>query len=131
MRPQSLVFPLRFVLHLLTMKRVDPDARGMTATGEARMKEPSRAPILKLLAWIVLFVILGTPLVAFLWETLNALLTGHFDALQIAISVPVLALFYGLLLILARFIEKWDAGSSEFAHPAPAEDPISIHPAGK
>lgn len=72
-----------------------------------------RANIVKLFGWIVLFVVVGTPMVAFLWETLNRTLAGNFDALRVAISVPVLALLYALLILLARFVQRWDARPAE------------------
>jgi hypothetical protein len=63
----------------------------------------------RLIATIALFALLGTPLVAFLWETLNRLMVGWFDPVRIAISIPVLVLLYFLLRYIARATERLTA----------------------
>ncbi|MGI9190037.1 MAG: hypothetical protein ACR2F9_07815 [Longimicrobiaceae bacterium] len=50
---------------------------------------------------MALFVLLGMPLVGYVWETLNRLLAGHFDPLRLAVSVPLLVLLVVLLRVLA------------------------------
>lgn len=62
----------------------------------------------QLLAWEALFVILGTPLIAYLWETLNQLLALHADVARLGISVPVLLVLLGLLSLLSRRIQYWN-----------------------
>ena len=52
--------------------------------------------------WLVLFILLGMPLVAYLWETLHQILAWHFELTRLLISVPVLGLFVGLLFALNR-----------------------------
>jgi uncharacterized Tic20 family protein len=96
------------------------------------MQESPRAYVLKLFGWIALFVALGAPLVAWLWETLNGLLAGHFDALRVAISVPVLAVLYVLLILLARFVQRLDAPQTEAAPSVspPRNDPAPGPPPG-
>ena len=51
---------------------------------------------------IGLFVLLGVPMVAYLWETLNQLLALRLDPRRLLISLPVLAAFVGLLAVLGR-----------------------------
>lgn len=62
--------------------------------------------------WVMaVFVIVGTPLIAILWQTLNELL-----ALQVRSSlwfaVPALILFVLLLRLLRRTLEQGDAHAS-------------------
>ena len=56
----------------------------------------------KIFPWLALFIALGMPLVAYLWETLHQILAWHFEPTRLLISVPVLALFLGLLFVLSR-----------------------------
>lgn len=58
---------------------------------------------------ILLLVIPGGLLIAWLWETLNRLLAGHIEPARLLISVPVLAVFLLLLRYMARTIAAWDA----------------------
>lgn len=59
--------------------------------------------------WLImaLSVVVGAPLVAFLWETLNELLALHVNLLRLLISLPVLLLFAGMLWLLGRTIRRW------------------------
>jgi hypothetical protein len=59
-----------------------------------------------LIGLIFLFVLLGIPLAAYLWETLNRVMAGYLDPVRIALSIPVLLLFAGLLVLLARFTRR-------------------------
>jgi len=63
----------------------------------------------KLAGVLALFVIVGVPVTAYLWETLNQLLTGHIALGRIAASVPIALLFVGLLLLLARALGRLEA----------------------
>jgi hypothetical protein len=60
----------------------------------------------RLIAMISLFALLGTPLVAFLWETLNRLMAGWFDPVRIVISVPALVILYFLLRYMGRVTQR-------------------------
>lgn len=60
----------------------------------------------KLTGMIALFAVLGIPLVAYLWETLNEALALKFDPPRLAISVAALALFLGLLFLLKKSIQS-------------------------
>jgi hypothetical protein len=61
--------------------------------------------------FIVLPVAIGIPLVGYLWETANQVLTGQVDATRIAISAPLLVVFVLLLRWLARGVVAFDRGS--------------------
>lgn len=64
----------------------------------------------KLLLLILLFALLGTPLVAYLWDTLNELVALHVNPVRLLIAIPVLLVFIGLLKLLAIQVRRWDAG---------------------
>ncbi len=61
----------------------------------------------KVLALMALYVLLGIPLVAYLWETINELLAFDVDPVRLLIAVPVLLLFLGLLILLNRLVRRW------------------------
>jgi len=63
-----------------------------------------------LVAGIALFVVIGIPLTAYVWETLNQLLAGRVVArARLLITLPALALLIGLWRVLARTVQRWDA----------------------
>jgi hypothetical protein len=59
-----------------------------------------------LIGTIALFTVLGAPILAFLWETLNRVLAGHFDLVRIGISLPLMVVFYFVLRWMARVAER-------------------------
>lgn len=61
-----------------------------------------------LMAIMLLFVILGAPMVYYLWTTVNEILVGHIVGGRLGISIIVLLIFLGLLSILTRSIRRWD-----------------------
>ena len=61
-----------------------------------------------LIATMLAFVLVGAPMVFYLWTTINEVLAGHFDGGRIGITVIVLLIFLGLLSILTRSIRRWD-----------------------
>ena len=56
---------------------------------------------------MALFVALGAPMVAYLWETLNELLALTVNPPRLLWSVPVLILFVVYLRWMGRSIQKW------------------------
>jgi hypothetical protein len=56
---------------------------------------------------IGLYVVLGAPLVGFLWQTVNEVLALHFDPIQLLLSVPAAALLGVLLVLLNRSVTRW------------------------
>jgi hypothetical protein len=62
----------------------------------------------KLVGIIALFTVLGIPLLAFLWETLNKLIAGVFEPWRLLVSVPVLVVFLVVLRFLARSVARLD-----------------------
>lgn len=65
-----------------------------------------RMTTLKVVGMLGLFTVLGIPLVAYLWETLNQALALHFNPARLGISVAALALFLGLLFRLKKSIQS-------------------------
>lgn len=72
------------------------------------MTQDRRLTFGRLLGAIAIFVIVGTPMVAYLWETLNKALAGYFDSIRILIAVPVLALFVIMTRYIARLVTRWE-----------------------
>jgi len=50
----------------------------------------------KLIVAIAAFVTLGIPLVAYVWETINRTLSGHFEAGRVPFTLLALALLFGV-----------------------------------
>ncbi len=63
----------------------------------------------KVVLLMALVVLLGLPMVAYLWETINRLLALDFDPVRIAISVPVLVVFLGFVTFVGRKLNAWHA----------------------
>lgn len=58
---------------------------------------------------IALFVIVGVPLVAVIWDALNRLFAGQVDWKWIGAAVVAGVLLWVLLRILARTVSRWQA----------------------
>jgi hypothetical protein len=80
----------------------------MNATDE---RAPQRLPTLgfgRLMLVMAAFVVIGTPLVYFLWTALNDVLAGRLDGRHLAFAAPALVLFLVLLRYLARAVRRWE-----------------------
>ncbi len=55
---------------------------------------------------LLLFVLIGIPLVSYLWETLNQLLGLHFDVQRFLISIVILAVLGGVLYVFSRQLNR-------------------------
>jgi hypothetical protein len=62
----------------------------------------------KLVAAMAVYVLVGFPLVWYLWETVNELLKAQVEGRQLLLAVPVLLLLLGLLILLGRSVQRWD-----------------------
>ncbi|ARA91986.1 MAG: hypothetical protein D6685_14625 [Bacteroidetes bacterium] len=58
-------------------------------------------------AFIALCLLIGFPIVGYLWETINQLLSLRVTGTRLLISLPLLAAFIGLLLWMARRLQRW------------------------
>jgi hypothetical protein len=79
-------------------------APGVSAHGEA---SPARGTA-GLTAGIAAFVFLGVPLLAYVWETLNDLLAGHWNPRRFLIAIPAFLLLLLLGRICAGVVQRWD-----------------------
>lgn len=64
--------------------------------------------LFKLLGGMALLVVVGAPMVWYLWEVLTQLLAGVFDARSMLIAVPVLVVFLAFLRFVSRTVQNWD-----------------------
>jgi hypothetical protein len=67
----------------------------------------------KLVGIIAVFTLLGIPVLAYLWETLNKLIAGVFEPWRLLVSVPVLLAFVVLLWFLAPSLSRLDGIGTE------------------
>jgi asparagine N-glycosylation enzyme membrane subunit Stt3 len=81
-----------------------------------------RPSFLKLFGSILGFVLVGTPLVAYLWETLNQLMAGHFNGPRVAIGAVAALVLAALLRFLARSVWRWE-GTREVMPEASGRNP--------
>jgi len=61
-----------------------------------------------IIGFIAAFVVVGTPMVYYLWKTLNETLAGRFDGVRLLIAAVILLIFGALLFILSRSIRRLD-----------------------
>lgn len=73
------------------------------------MSQSATLSLPRLIGWIALFVLVGFPMVGYLWETLNQLMAGVVDPGRLAISVPVLLVLAVVLGLLSRAVRGWEA----------------------
>lgn len=77
------------------------------------MTTKSEPGIGRLAGSILGLVLLATPFAAYLWHTLNDLLSGHVRPVRLLLAIPVLLVFAGLLLVIARFVRSTETGDRE------------------
>lgn len=56
---------------------------------------------------MAVFVLLGFPLVGYLWETISELLALEVNGTRLLISIPVAAALAALLVWLSRSVQRW------------------------
>lgn len=71
------------------------------------------ASLAGLLAGMAFFVIVGIPMVFFIWRFVNEALTGRFLLVDAVLALVFLVTFIGLLRVLAGRVRQWDARLSE------------------
>ena len=62
----------------------------------------------KLIGAMGLIVVVGAPMIWYLWEVLTQLLSGVFDVRAVLIAIPVLAVFLAFLWFVSRIVQRWD-----------------------
>ncbi|MGE5729893.1 MAG: hypothetical protein ACM34L_14905 [Gemmatimonas sp.] len=63
----------------------------------------------KIFGMLLLAMLIGFPMVAYLWETLNTLMAGEVHRERLLISLPVLLVFALYLRLLARLLHRLEA----------------------
>lgn len=72
------------------------------------MSESHSLPLGRVVGTLALFALLGIPLVAYIWETLNRLMGGYFDATRVLLTIPAIAALLGVLMWLAHTLQRWE-----------------------
>jgi uncharacterized membrane protein YfcA len=90
------------------MERIQNDDHA--APRRARPRR-SGAVDLRLVLLLGVFVAVGIPFVAILWETLNELLAGHIEPRRLAVSLPLLVVFMAILSFAGRALSRHDRSS--------------------
>ncbi len=70
---------------------------------EVQSAEPSFG---KIIGTMILGVLLGIPLVGYLWETVHQVLALHVEPRRLLISVPVILAFALLLRVVAKRLRE-------------------------
>lgn len=71
------------------------------------MEQNKQPSFVVIVAQMVLFVLIGTPMVAYLWEIINKTLALSVTPTELLFGIPVLILFVGFVVILTSRIRKW------------------------
>lgn len=72
------------------------------------MAPPADAPSMgKLVLLMGLLVLLGAPLLGYVWETINELLALEVDGTRVLITLPVFVVLVGVLMLVARTVRRW------------------------
>ena len=67
----------------------------------------------RLVAFIAVFAVIGIPIVAFLWETLNHILALQTSPRELAMGAGALVIFLVLLAVLAKQVRRLAPSSRE------------------
>lgn len=65
----------------------------------------------KVFLLMALIVLIGVPMVGYVWETINQLLALEFDAVRVGITIPVLVVLWIFLRFVAGRIRTLQAGT--------------------
>lgn len=63
-------------------------------------------PLLRLVAWMAAFLVVGGPVAFVLWHELSELLYGRFEDVQVALLGGSALLFAAIVWALARFVRR-------------------------
>jgi hypothetical protein len=72
---------------------------------------------------IAIFTLIGAPIVAFIWETLNQLMAGHFVTSRVALAGVAVAVFLLLLRLVAREVRALEAADALPTSPSDRRQP--------
>lgn len=66
-----------------------------------------------LFAVMAALVAVGTPMVWYLWEVLNELLSGRVEALHAALALPIFLVFVLFLAFVSRALRRMERGGAK------------------
>lgn len=84
------------------------------------MMDEVQPGITRLAIGILGLFVVGTPMVAYLWETVNRLVSGNFELIRLLISIPIAFVFVLFLRFAARFVTRWEVERQQ-SIPSPGE----------
>lgn len=70
------------------------------------MAERDEPGVGKLLALLAVFLVVGAPMVGFLWDALNEIIAGEYG--RLIVFLPVLVVFVAFLLLFGRQVQRLD-----------------------
>jgi hypothetical protein len=82
----------------------------------------------RLLGPMAVYVLIGAPLVAYVWETLNVLLTGQVDFGRIGLAVLAAIVLAVLFRLMRRSISRWETERVDSVATPRPEPPHSRGP---
>ena len=88
------------------------------------MSQGARARVGPVFLTLAATILIGVPLLAYVWETLNRVFAGHFDGRRIAITVPVGLALIGALVVAGRTLGRLAAPPAE-PHDGTAEPVVA------
>lgn len=85
-----------------------PDTRPVPSHGTPTPAETeSRPGLLGFMLRMGFFVVLGTPLVGYIWGTIHEVLALHVSPLRLALTVLAIVLLLGLVAWMHRSVRRW------------------------
>jgi membrane protein implicated in regulation of membrane protease activity len=74
-----------------------------------------------LAARIAAFMIVGIPLLAFVWEMLNELGAGIWNTRHVLLAIPAILLLLFLWRVMSRAVQRWDETLPSGTHSNPQQ----------
>jgi hypothetical protein len=82
---------------------------GLETQEEKEVGESKEGPGLAgLMIGMGVFVIIGIPMVFYIWRFINVLLSGRFVLGDAVVAAVLLIVFIGFLRVLGRRVRRWD-----------------------
>ena len=85
----------------------------MTEEAAGQREETGRSTSVgtgRLTLWIGVFVLLGAPLLFFVWRFVNEILSGRFTGSHALVAAAGLGGLLALLWLVARSVRRWEGG---------------------
>jgi hypothetical protein len=82
----------------------------------------------RLLGPMAVYVLIGAPLLGYVWETLNVLFTGQVDAGRLGLALLAAIVLAVLFRLMKRSVSRWESERVDAATPPRPEPPHSRGP---